>query len=219
MSIRKRQLQRANIEDFKDDDGKWKSHKVVYEDGVKIHCKTRSACIWDRVTYRVKESVGSSCQIQNGFNDYQMLADWCQTEYGYLEKEPDQNKYWSIDKDILSSRDIKIYSPETCIFVSNRYNGIIKNYSSYKGEWPKGVAKKRENSWIASFWKNNKTNSKTFHCPYEAHFYWVQEKINTINFCLESDEEIKHHARLRKGLNNWLEIFQYHLENKIEFID
>ena len=54
-----------------------------------------------------------------------------------------------LDKDILSIGN-KIYSPETCVFVSSRVNSILTDRSADRGKWPRGVnINKRTGRFVA----------------------------------------------------------------------
>lgn len=50
-----------------------------------------------------------------------------------------ENVDWFLDKDILS-KDVKIYSPETCCFVPREINNLFTKRHKCRGEYPIGVS-------------------------------------------------------------------------------
>ena len=91
----------------------------------------------------------------------------------WMQKQDWQGK--SLDKDILIQHN-KIYSPSTCIFVTNEINNILINRSNFRGLYPLGVCKyfdKRRHSNIrymaqCSTYGKNK-NLGLHDTPEEAH--------------------------------------------------
>lgn len=84
-----------------------------------------------------------------------------------------------LDKDLIIPGN-KIYSPETCAFVTPELNKFLTERSSARGDWPLGV------QWSKSSRKfithcNNPFSSKEeylglFDCPEEAHVAWRKRK-------------------------------------------
>lgn len=106
----------CNYPDFKNKQGLWVRSFTPTQ---KVCARTRAATVWDRVITRCR-TLGSI----NKFDGFQVFADWCQEEYGYLEKELN-GSYWGLDKDILSG-DSRVYSPSTCLFVPQCINVLFK---------------------------------------------------------------------------------------------
>lgn len=85
-----------------------------------------------------------------------------------------------LDKDLLV-RDNKVYSPETCCFISGAVNNFIIERNASRGEWPIGVSwHKRDQRFIASC-GNPFTGKGTyigfFSTPEEAHQAWLTRKL------------------------------------------
>lgn len=55
----------------------------------------------------------------------------------WMEKQDWKGKY--LDKDIISPTN-KVYSPETCVFVSNRINCLLLDSGKSRGEYRQGVS-------------------------------------------------------------------------------
>lgn len=78
-----------------------------------------------------------------------------------------------LDKDLLG--DGKLYSPETCIFVSHAVNMFTTDSGATRGEWPIGVYKFR-NRFVAQCEGATPCYQGTFDTPEEAHQAWRKAK-------------------------------------------
>ena len=74
----------------------------------------------------------SECTVCNDWHNFQNFAEW------YYLNIPKDGKQYDIDKDIKSS-SAKIYSPESCLFVSHNENMIASHAKHYKANSPSGV--------------------------------------------------------------------------------
>lgn len=68
------------------------------------------------VEYLLRKPSYISAMVSDEFRNYQTFASW------YLEKNINN---WELDKDVLSSGDIRIYSKEFCIFLPKDINSCI----------------------------------------------------------------------------------------------
>ena len=76
--------------------------------------------------------------------NFQNFAEWYEKNYYEIPGE-----IMCLDKDILIKRN-KTYSPETCVFVSNRINNLFVKNDYNRGEYPIGVnLYKRTNKYRA----------------------------------------------------------------------
>ena len=70
-----------------------------------------------------------------------------------------QSQDWKgkeLDKDVLVPGN-KIYSPNTCIFVTSQINTLIINFKHTKDKYPQGVCfHKRDNKFVARYSNNGK---------------------------------------------------------------
>jgi hypothetical protein len=79
-----------------------------------------------------------------------------------------------LDKDLLG--DGKVYSPETCVFVTQAVNKFTTDSGAARGEWPIGVCKVGYR-FRAQIRVNGKvTYLGLFDCPNEAHQTWRKAK-------------------------------------------
>lgn len=83
-----------------------------------------------------------------------------------------------LDKDILV-KDNKLYSPDTCVFVSQSVNSFLNSHSGARGDYPIGVHfHKRDKVFTATI---NNGYGKFLHlgyfnCPEIAHQAWLTKK-------------------------------------------
>lgn len=84
-----------------------------------------------------------------------------------------------LDKDILFPGN-KLYSPDTCVFVSQEVNKLLCDAASIRGEWPIGVCWAKREGKFLSRCCNPKSGKHEFlgyfDCPEEAHEAWRKRK-------------------------------------------
>lgn len=104
-----------------------------------------------------------------------------------------------LDKDLLVKGN-KIYSPETCIFVSPLVNSFLTERDLDRGEWPLGVHK----YWNKFAATCNQLGGKRkflgyFFTPEEAHQAWKEEKhrVSCLLADLQTDERVANALRSR----------------------
>lgn len=83
-----------------------------------------------------------------------------------------------LDKDILFPGN-KVYSPETCVFVSREINNFLTEGKSSKGLYPIGVSFDRSSNKFRSQCTINAipTHLGSFDTPEEAHIAWKSKKL------------------------------------------
>jgi hypothetical protein len=101
-----------------------------------------------------------------------------------------------LDKDLLMEGN-KVYSPDTCCFVSVKVNSFLNKKFASRGQLPLGVSKVRKNKYAAQCSNPFKTNSSQYLGYYdsaeEAHLVWKRKKHEyaCILAELEKDERVK----------------------------
>lgn len=106
---------------------------------------TRAGRLWALVEERCKEGSieqrkhPTYCGCVNGFKDFQVFAEWCQHQIGYMNKDSNGH-YWNLDKDILV-RGNKEYNTDFCVFVPNALNKLLTRRQNFRGDCPIGVSK------------------------------------------------------------------------------
>lgn len=182
--MNKRTIAVHNIPDLKGADGNWIRSYTITTD-IKTQYHTRAGGLWGHIQTRCNSEskyVKSKQSYKNcslDFEGFHAFAEWCQEEYGYLNREFD-GKYWAIDKDILFPGN-KSYSPITCMFVPNEVNTLFGWLSNRKGDLPIGVNIHRGK--YRAYGANIQTNHKHlgyFSNPIDAHKAWQEHKILTL---------------------------------------
>lgn len=107
-----------------------------------------------------------------------------------------------LDKDILFEGN-KIYSPDTCIFVTGKVNGFIKDCGGSRGKYLIGSHLPKNRSRFISYCKNpfkdegdlRKPHIGTYYTEIEAHLAWKERKheyaCQLANSEYVTDEEVR----------------------------
>lgn len=105
-----------------------------YIDGKKIYCKfyikwvgMLSRCYSSKT--HEKQPTYIDCTVCDEWHSFMAFRSW-------MIKQAWEGK--CLDKDIIIPGN-KIYSPETCCFVSNEVNAILQTNMSKRGDYPQGV--------------------------------------------------------------------------------
>lgn len=85
-----------------------------------------------------------------------------------------------LDKDILFVGN-KVYSKDTCTFVTGQVNMFLTDNGKARGEWSIGVSWDKGANKFKAQCRNPFTSKKDylglFDCPYEAHAAWLAKKL------------------------------------------
>jgi len=98
-----------------------------------------------------------------------------------------------LDKDILSQGN-KVYSPETCIFVSQEINKLITTSKAKRGIYPQGVSFEKSSGRFTSTCRINGRSKKIgrFKSPKEAYEKYIEFKSKLIlDIANKQDEPLK----------------------------
>ena len=149
------------------------SNKLVYGIGFKgrvYPCKedgktVKAYEIWQGLLERCTEKRWITCPSYTGtscsdnFKSYSYFYEWCQEQIGFLKKD-ENNRYWCLDKDILSNGN-KVYSEDVCVFVPNRVNNLVIKRNASRGDWPIGVSLDKATSKYKASCRNGSGTVKT----------------------------------------------------------
>jgi hypothetical protein len=84
-----------------------------------------------------------------------------------------------LDKDILIDGN-RVYSPDTCVFISPDLNKFLTYAKSDRGEWPTGVSWNRRDKRFQATCNNPFTGKRDrlgdFFCPEKAYQAWRERK-------------------------------------------
>jgi len=104
------------------------------------------------------------------WHNFQNFADWLLKNEHYM-------KGYDLDKDLLAN-DVKVYSPENCVFVPQEINKLLSNSKLKNRDLPTGVSfVKSRNKYKARISENGQTkNIGDFSTIKEAHTAYILEK-------------------------------------------
>ena len=122
-------------------------------------------CLQKHPTYR-------GCSVCEEWKTFSNFMAWMKTQ-------PWEGK--QLDKDILGPGN-KVYSPETCVFVSGNLNRLLNNNPAKRGKYPMGVKfNKYKNKFEASITKFGNTRYiGYYYTPDEAHEAYKKERSKYI---------------------------------------
>jgi hypothetical protein len=209
------------LSDFKDANGLWvRSYTLRTDEDTQTQYHTRAGVLFSHIkdrcrsdSYYVKNKPAYK-DCENDFKDFQSFTDWCQDQYGYMNREDKLNQYWSIDKDILVPGN-KVYSESTCIFVPSYINSVFAYSQATRGEYPIGVDFKSREGKFRSSCRDNDGKQRHlgyFTEPFEAHRAWQLFKVGVIR---KWSEDIDLGVKLQTALVDRAEIIEKDHANKI----
>lgn len=101
---------------------------------------------------RHKHQSYSGCTMSEFFLTYTNFRDW------YVKQKNWDNPNFVLDKDLLSPKDSKVYSEETCVFLPKEVNILLTTTKASRGDLPLGVCKtqKGRTGFRACICKNGK---------------------------------------------------------------
>ena len=110
--------------------------------------------LWNSLLKRVydgKRESYSNVRVCKSWHNFQNFASWCESQPFFNTKD-DNGKNYHLDKDILSPKDSKVYSPETCCFVPQEINKLVMQRDKSRGKYPVGVYySKKDNRYTAQY--------------------------------------------------------------------
>lgn len=142
--------------------------------------------------YQAKEPTYIGCTVTEDWLTFSNFKKWMETQ-DFEDKQ--------LDKDILIQGN-KIYSPETCIFVSPTINSLFTRSDASRGKYKIGVCFKIENG---KFLAQCNVNGKRKHLGYylteeEAHqAYRIFKQAHIQTLALEQSDE-----RLKQAMLNYI---------------
>lgn len=206
--------------DFKGKDGLWVKS---YSPEPNTRYRTRASKLWNDVERRASDTsshrrnnptYAGTC---NGFKDFQEFAEWCQHQYGYMNKE-ENGRFWHLDKD-LKGFENKMYAPSTCLFVPQRVNNLLTSNNTLRGSNPIGVSWDAPTKKYVSRCSDGKGTNiflGRFTSAMSAHEAWQKCKVELIRYMCNNDIEIVGHVQLVQALLAQAKRIEDDLLNNIE---
>lgn len=107
-----------------------------------------------------------------------------------------------LDKDIISAGN-KVYSPETCVFVSSQVNNLLVTKGAARGDFPLGVSSSRNKYRAQCVVRGLMTHLGTCDTPDEAAIVYNKFKADYIREVALTQE-----PRVQEGLNRWADLYE-----------
>jgi hypothetical protein len=133
-----------------------------------VWCNMLHRCYYE--PYSIRYPTYKGCSVCEEWIHFSNFKSWMETQ-DFEGKE--------LDKDILVEGN-KIYSAETCRFVTKQLNYFLTDHNAFRGDWPLGVIwQKHANKFRIRC--SNPFTKKQEHlgylvCPNEAHELWKKKK-------------------------------------------
>lgn len=113
----------------------------------------------------------AGCSVSEEWHTFSVFKNW-------MEKQDWQDN--QLDKDLLFEGN-KIYSAETCVFVTRMVNMFTNDNMAVRGKWLIGVTWHKPKERFKSQCRNPFTKKKEhlgyFTCEQEAHEAWLKRKL------------------------------------------
>lgn len=146
-----------------------------YIDGVRVKCPF----------YRKWVSMLARCYKEEYLKTFPTYLDcYVCDEWKYFSNfrswmESQDWKGKELDKDVLVEGN-KVYSPDTCIFISRGLNSFLNDHAARRGQYPIGVSWHKLTQMFASQCSDPATGKSEhlglFSTPEEAHQAWKRRK-------------------------------------------
>lgn len=121
--------------------------------------------------YQDKRPTYKGCSVSEEWLTFSVFKGWM----GQQDWEGKQ-----LDKDLLFEGN-KVYSPESCVFVTSVVNSFMTECGASRGEWPIGVYWNKNEEKFVSRCRNPFTKKLEylgcFVCHNEAHKAWLKRKL------------------------------------------
>ena len=137
--------------------------------------KMLSRCYNNKCSDRTRLAY-ANVHVSETFKLFSNFTNWCKKQKGFGEKD-ENGKLFALDKDILS-RDIKVYSEDTCCFVPREINALFVIRHNKRGKYPLGVTKHTKcDKYNAKLSKNGVVKYLgLFNTPEEAFYVYKEAK-------------------------------------------
>ena len=158
-------------------DADYKTRLHEYVDGKKVTVwRCPYYALWSKLMYRCYSK--SFHKIQPTYTNVEVCQQWhtFSNFKSWMEKQDWEGK--EIDKDLLSTGS-KVYSPETCVFISHQLNMYLVSKSKEDSALPVGVSYDKERRKYKSQIGRGRGVTKAlgrFNTPEEAHRAWQHAK-------------------------------------------
>ena len=168
---------------------------------IEVDGKQKRNLVWVCPYYRVWHSMLQRC-YSSKFQERNPTYKGCSVSEEWLTfsnfKRWMESQEWEglqLDKDLLFEGN-KVYSAETCVFVSGMVNSFTTVSGAARGEWLLGVCWDKKNGKFMSQCRNPFTKKNEhlgrFDCELEAHQAWLNRKLELTHLLAaeQADERV-----------------------------
>jgi len=154
--------------------------------------------------YKQKRPSYKECSVCEEWLTFSNFKSWMEQQDWYGK---------CLDKDLLVYQN-KVYSPETCVFVTNDVNGFMTKSNKTRGNYPLGVTFQKDcNKFRPRCGKTFRLG--LFSTPEAAHKAWQKEKIKQAKQLQSKQTDL----RVIQGLQRVIDKIQNDYDNNIETKD
>ena len=197
-----------------------------YEELPRINGKQNQKVIWRCPFYTKWMSMLKRCYSENykdkrpTYKDCSVCTEWLTFSNfkSWMEQQDWEGK--ELDKDLLVYKN-KVYSPETCCFVTREINLFLTKSSNSRGLYPLGVSrmvKQKDHPLVKAkpfesrVSKGGVSNFLGYYeTPEQAHRAWQKAKINqALDYCSEICD-----IRIKEGLIRVANKIRYDYDNSL----
>lgn len=157
--------------------------------------------------YKIRQPTYVGCSVCEEWVVFSNFKSWMETQ-DYEGKH--------LDKDLLVCNN-KVYSPETCCFVTKEVNSFLIKRQNHRGNYPIGVNKHYSGFYYARISSKNHTMKHlgSFNNPLKAHRAWQLAKIERAEVLKKEQTNIRIIAGLQRIINK----IQNDYDNNLETVD
>ena len=149
------------------------------------------------VKYQERYPTYKGCTVSKEWLTFTNFKNWMMTQ---------DWQYKHLDKDLLFEGN-KVYSPETCVFVSPMVNSFTIDQGSKRGEFLIGVAWHKKSGKFKSNCSNPFSGEQEylgyFTCEQEAHEAWLKRKLELAHELSAIQEDTRVAEALIKRYSNY----------------
>ena len=194
--------------------------ELPYKEG-----KRQQKVLWRCPYYARWTAMLERCCSERFKNKYQTYNDvTCSKEWltfsnfkSWMETQDWEGK--ALDKDLLVYQN-KIYSPETCCFISSKLNTFLVKSDKIRGDYPLGVSLHSDNRCnsqaLVAFIKDGRASKYLgrFKDAMEAHRAWQLAKITYGEILISNQKDPVIISGLQRAINKIKEDYNQNIETK-----
>jgi len=168
---------------------------------IEVNGKIKQRLVWYCPYYRVWRNMLKRCysdkyqESQPTYRGCSVSEEWLRFSNFRAWMECQDWEGMQLDKDLLFSGN-KVYSGETCVFVTRMVNTFTIDCRASRGEWLLGVCWHKRDGVFVSSCSNPFTKKQEhlgyFNCEVEAHQAWLNRKLELAHLLAaeQTDERV-----------------------------